>query len=65
MNDSVWSKTMSSATNQRGNDMQAKTIEKSIFWQQQVIKQSRDPVQIARCKAAIQRLQDQLKGATA
>ncbi len=56
---------MSSATNQRGNDMQAKTIEKSIFWQQQVIKQSRDPVQIARCKAAIQRLQDQLKGATA
>jgi hypothetical protein len=49
----------------KGATMQAKTIEKSIFWQQQVIKQSRDPVQIARCKAAIARLQDQLKGATA
>jgi hypothetical protein len=48
----------------KGATMQAKTIEKSIFWQQQIIKQSRDPVQIARCKAAIARLQDQLKGAT-
>ena len=42
-----------------------KTLENSIFWQQQVIKQSRDPVQIARCKAAIQKLETQLKGATA
>ena len=42
-----------------------KALEQSIFWQQQVIKQSRDPVQIARCKAVIARLQDQLKGATA
>lgn len=40
-------------------------LEQSIFWQEQVIKQSRDPVQIARCKAAVARLQDQLKGATA
>jgi len=41
-----------------------KTLQNSIFWQQQVIKQSRDPVQIARCKAAIQRLQTQLKETT-
>jgi len=42
-----------------------KALEQSIFWQQQVIKQSRDPVQIARCKAAIERLQTQLKEMTA
>tara|TARA_R110000868_G_scaffold44507_3_gene148531 strand:- start:3959 stop:4162 length:204 start_codon:yes stop_codon:yes gene_type:complete len=39
--------------------MQAKTIEKSINWQRHVIAHSRDPVQIARCKAAIFRLEEE------
>ena len=41
-----------------------KVLENSIFWQKQVIAQSRDPKQIARCKAAIARLEQQLKEAT-
>lgn len=41
--------------------MQAKTIENSIFWQRHVIAQSRDPVQIARCKAAIVSLEEEIR----
>lgn len=37
----------------------AKTIENSIFWQRHVIAQSRDLVQIARCKLAIVRLEEE------
>jgi hypothetical protein len=42
-----------------------KTLENSIYWQNVVLKQSRDPKQIERVKAAIERLQaqiNQLKG---
>jgi hypothetical protein len=42
-----------------------KTLENSIHWQMQVIKQSRDPVQIKRCQAAIERLFAQLLKAAA
>ena len=38
-----------------------KALEQSIFWQQHVVNTSRDPKQIARCKAAIEKLQQQLK----
>ena len=37
-----------------------KAIKDSIFWQQQVIAQSSDAAQIARCTLAVQRLQAQL-----
>ena len=37
-----------------------KTIEQSIYWQRQVAAQSRDPAQVARCLAAIARLEAQL-----
>jgi hypothetical protein len=43
--------------------MKPETIKNSIFWQKQVIAQSRDPKQIERCKAAIVKLEQQLKGA--
>tara|TARA_R110000868_G_C10621136_1_gene742305 strand:+ start:326 stop:463 length:138 start_codon:yes stop_codon:yes gene_type:complete len=45
--------------------MQAQTIERSLFWQRVVLKQSRDPVQIERVKRAIVKLEQQLKEATA
>jgi hypothetical protein len=41
-----------------------KVLENSIFWQKQVLKQSRDPKQIERCKAAIAKLEQQLKEVT-
>jgi hypothetical protein len=44
--------------------MKPETIQNSIFWQKQVIKQSRDPKQIERCKAAIVKLEQQLKEVT-
>ena len=37
-----------------------KALETSLYWQQAVLKQSRDPAQKARCKAAIERLQAQI-----
>jgi hypothetical protein len=40
-----------------------KAIKDSIFWQQQVIAQSNDAAQIARCTLAVQRLQAQLSEA--
>ena len=43
--------------------MSPKAIENSIFWQNQVIKQSSDPAQIARCKAVIVKLQAELQAA--
>jgi hypothetical protein len=43
--------------------MTRETIQNSIYWQKQVIKQSRDPKQIERCKAAIVKLEQQLKEA--
>ena len=44
--------------------MNSKTaLERCIFWQQQVIARSRNPAQIARCQAAIKRLQAQLSAA--
>lgn len=45
--------------------MRAETIEKSLFWQRVVLKQSRDPVQIERVKRAIAKLEQQLKEVTA
>jgi hypothetical protein len=45
--------------------MKAQTIEKSLFWQRVVLKQSRDPVQIKRVKRAIAKLEQQLKEVTA
>ena len=41
--------------------MKPETIEKSLFWQRVVLKQSRDPVQIERVKRAIAKLEQQLK----
>ena len=38
----------------------SKALKDSIFWQQQVIAQSKDPAQIARCKLVVERLQAQL-----
>ena len=43
--------------------MKPETIERSIQWQQHVIKHSRDPVQQARCRRAIERLTRQLQEA--
>ena len=40
--------------------MDIKTLENSLYWQQVVLKQSRDPVQIARVKQAIIKLQQQI-----
>ena len=40
--------------------MNIKTLENSLYWQQVVLKQSRDPVQIARVKQAIIKLQQQI-----
>jgi len=40
--------------------MTIKTLENSLYWQQVVLKQSRDPVQIARVKQAIIKLQQQI-----
>ena len=40
-----------------------KVLENGIFWQKQVIAQSRNPKQIERCKAAIVKLEQQLKEA--
>lgn len=37
-----------------------KTIEQCIYWQRHVAAQSRDPAQIARCLAAIARLEAKL-----
>jgi hypothetical protein len=45
--------------------MKPETIEKSLFWQRVVLKQSRDPVQIERVKRAIAKLEQQLKEVTA
>ncbi len=41
--------------------MTAGQLEKSIFWQNHVIRESRDPVQIARCREAVKRLTVQLE----
>ena len=38
------------------------TLNNSIAWQRHVMAVSRDPVQIARCKAAIAKLTAQLEG---
>jgi chorismate-pyruvate lyase len=40
-----------------------KALETSLYWQQVVLKQSRDPAQRARCQAAIERLQAQISQA--
>jgi hypothetical protein len=40
--------------------MDIKTLENSLYWQQVVLKQSRDPVQIERVKQAIIKLQQQI-----
>jgi len=37
-----------------------KTLENSIYWQNVVIKQSKDPKQKERCRLAIERLQAQI-----
>jgi hypothetical protein len=42
-----------------------KALEKSLYWQQVVLKQSRDPKQKERCKAAIEKLQAQIVQAKA
>jgi hypothetical protein len=42
-----------------------KAIEQSIFWQRHVVANSRDQKQIERCKAAIHKLEQQLKTLTA
>ena len=41
-----------------------KVLENSLFWQKQVLKQSRDPVQIERVKRAIIKLEAQIKEQT-
>jgi hypothetical protein len=40
--------------------MNIKTLENSLYWQQVVFKQSRDPVQIARVKKAIAKLENEI-----
>ena len=40
--------------------MDIKTLENSLYWQQVVLKQSRDPVQITRVKKAIANLENQI-----
>ena len=43
--------------------MRPETIERSIFWQRHVIDRSRDPVQVERCRRAIDQLTRQLQQA--
>jgi hypothetical protein len=43
--------------------MKPETIERSIYWQQHVIRQSHDPAQQARCRRAIEQLTRQLQQA--
>jgi hypothetical protein len=43
--------------------MKPETIERCIYWQQHVIQHSRDPVQQARCRRAIEQLTRQLQQA--
>jgi hypothetical protein len=38
-----------------------KALEKSLYWQNVVFKQSKDPKQIERCRLAIAKLEAQLK----
>jgi hypothetical protein len=40
--------------------MKIETLENSLFWQEYVLKQSKNPVQIARVKQAIIKLQQQI-----
>ena len=40
--------------------MNIKTSENSLYWQQVVLKQSKDPVQIERCKKAVAKLQQMI-----
>jgi hypothetical protein len=40
--------------------MNIKTLQNSLYWQQVVLKQSRDPAQIERAKQAIIKLQQQI-----
>ena len=47
-------------TTHKGGYMNIKTLENSLYWQQVVLKQSRDPVQIERVKQAIIKLQQQI-----
>lgn len=41
-----------------------KALEHSIFWQEYVLKNSKDPVQKERVKAAIEKLRKELEEAT-
>lgn len=43
--------------------MKPETLERCIHWQQHVIRHSRDPVQQARCRRAIEQLTRQLQQA--
>jgi hypothetical protein len=43
--------------------MKPETIERSIYWQRHVIRQSRDPVQVERCRRAVEQLTRQLQQA--
>lgn len=40
--------------------MNIETLEKSLFWQEFVLNQSKDPVQIERVKKAIKKLEKQM-----
>lgn len=40
--------------------MKPETIERSIYWQRQVMNATRDPIQQERCRRAIERLSAQL-----
>lgn len=40
--------------------MNIKTLENSLYWQRVVLKQSRNPVQIARVKKAIAKLENNI-----
>jgi hypothetical protein len=40
--------------------MDIKTLENSLYWQEIVLNQSKDPVQIERVKKAIEKLQKQM-----
>jgi len=40
--------------------MDIKTLENSLYWQELVLNQSKDPVQIERVKKAIEKLQKQM-----
>ena len=43
--------------------MKPETLERCIFWQWHVIRHSRDPVQVERCRRAIEQLTRQLQQA--